>query len=644
MCGIIGYYDYTQHERSLSPASFGDYVDMLAHRGPDGRGIYTSAGIGLGHRRLSIIDLSENASQPMNCFHEQIWITYNGEIYNFQEIRKTLITLGHHFRSTSDTEVLLRAYQEWGVKSIHKIRGIFAFAIWDTRYRRLWLARDHLGVKPLYVADYNGILYFASDISPLLAIPNIPNEPDFPGIDAYFTYSYVPAPLTAYKYIRQVLPGHYLLIEGGRQHTVQYWDIPLGEAKISDSESECIPEFDALFSRIVKEQMVSDVPLGVFLSSGTDSFAVARAMQKCESNPILAFSIEFENKAYDELRYTKMAANALNVNLLVQQFDPGHHGLLEAIAAHCRTPFADSSCLPMYLLSHMTSQHVKVALSGDGADEILAGYPLYRINRYADVYRHISQGIRNGLIKPVLAWLPDIGGKYTWREKARRFMYGAEQGKWRDHASWRVIMTQEFKRRIYTPEFYREVKDCDPVQLYADHIAHAKQQGCSDLEAYLYADVKFYLPNDMLVKVDRMSMAHGLEVRVPFLDVDMVEFCWRLPDALKIHHGTLKYILRRVIADIYPQPLQRLPKSGFNVAPPEDFFRHLRSETPFYTLSPWFKEARHSSAKIRRQRKAPEGFSHYSTFLAQYALYMFESGSRQYPFECQGESDRTART
>ena len=572
MCGIVGYFDYTRGLYHINPELFDKIIDTLAHRGPDGRGKFQLPGIGLGHRRLAILDTSEKGAQPMCDPDRQVWLVSNGEIYNFLELKKELEHSSHTFISRSDSEVLLHAYHEWELSCLSRLKGMFAFAIWDSRFNRLWLVRDHLGIKPLFYADYKGKIIFASEISAILSFPDFPADYDPYGIDTYFTYGYVPAPLTGYKHIRQLLPAQYLLVENGSIKRSTYWNIPLKTPKLHHSEQEYIDEFDHIFTLAVKQQMISDVPLGAFLSSGTDSFAVLRAMKQIAGNNTTAFSIGFHEKTYDELDNTKLAAEALGVKLVSKRIDVDPETLTEKISHHCLEPFADSSCLPTYLLCEMASKYVKVSLSGDGADELLAGYPVYKANMYAQIYRNIPSWIRRGIIRPLVQWLPDFGAKYTLREKITRFVHGAEQGKWRDHATWRIIFTPEMKKYLYTSDFSKELKGFDPIDLYAKHLHYAKEQGCSDLDCYLYADQRFYLPNDMLAKIDRMSMAHGLEVRVPFLDLDLINFIWSLPDFMKINSRRLKYILRKTIDDYYPPQLQRLPKSGFNMAFHSSFF------------------------------------------------------------------------
>lgn len=566
MCGITGYFNYRGRPDTLDIGHLDKMTDALSHRGPDGRGTYQAPGIGLGHRRLAILDVSESANQPMSAADGKVWIVFNGEIYNFQELREELEKLGHQFRTTSDTEVLLHAYLEWDFDCVSRLNGIFAFAIWDAHCKKLWLVRDPLGVKPLFFSDYKGKIIFASEVVSFFSFPYFPKEWDPLGIDAYLSFGYVPAPYTGYRHIKQLLPGHWLCVENEQFTFKQYWDIKLDAPKLPGSDVELIDEFDNLITKVVKRQTISDVPIGAFLSSGTDSFAVVRAMEKYNPGQTSAFSIGFNTKSFDELPDTKLAASSLGVGLTSKYMDIKDAELLPQIARYCLEPFADSSCLPTYLLCKMASEHVKVALGGDGADELLGGYDTYRANRYAELYRRIPSWIRKGIVMPLAFTIPESGARYSPRQKATRFVRSAEEGKWRDHASWRTIFPGELKRIIYTPDFLRAVQDFDPINLYTQPMISARKKGCSDLDCCLYADLTFYLPNDMLVKVDRMSMAHGLEVRVPLLDKELVEFAWRLPTHMKIRSGHIgKYILRRVIEREYPAPLKKRHKRGFNV-------------------------------------------------------------------------------
>ena len=573
MCGIVGICNLDHPESTLSREVLDAMTDAVKHRGPDGRGVYLAPGIGIGHRRLSILDPSSAGRQPMSAQNGQVWITYNGEIYNFLELREELENKGHVFKSRTDTEVVLYAYIEWGLECVDKLNGIFAFGLWDERHRRLWLVRDHLGVKPLFYSIQHGQLSFASEVSALWRNPALSREVDFGGLDAFMTFSYVPAPLTGYKDVRQLLPGEWLLAEAGRIQHRKYWDVSLDAPKFRESEEELEEAFGDLFRRVVKRQMIADVPVGCYLSGGIDSFAVARAMHGVNGDKTQAFSMGFREPSFDEAPLAKIAADTLGVDFHCGYVEPVSQERLRVIVDHAQEPFGDSSMLAVYGLSELTRKHVKVVLSGDGADEILAGYPTYRASRVAPWFRLLPGLVRKRAIPSLVRAMPASERKYAMSQILNRFVYGANQGKWRDHASWRVICTNETKKKIYSPELWARTRDLDPLGSYEKVMRQLDGRGLSNLDAWLYADLTFYLPNDMLVKVDRMSMAHGLEARVPYLDRELVEFCWRLPDRLKMNWLQGKVLLRRKEKAHYPAELARLPKKGFNV-PLEPWFRN----------------------------------------------------------------------
>lgn len=566
MCGIIGYLDYKNYSYKIEDSIFDKLIDSISHRGPDGRGKKVSEGIGFGHRRLSIIDLSENAVQPMVSSNEEYWITFNGEIYNFPVLKKELINKGYKFKSDSDTEVLLNSYIEWGIKCLDKISGIFAFAIWDSKSRRLFAARDQIGVKPFYYSDYNGVFFFSSEILPLMLNDDIPKELNYHGLDSYFSLGYIPAPDTGFRAIRQLEPAHYIIIENKKISINNYWDVEFNDVRKIKNTNTYISELDEILTAVVQKQTISDVPVGVFLSGGIDSFAIARALRNGSDTNHKAFSIGFDNINFDESKFSKLSASALDIELVFNSFLTTSD-LFNKASYFMMDPFADSSSLAVYLLSQMTAKHVKVALGGDGADELFAGYSTYSIRKYLDLYSALPNFIKMGLIEPLKNLVPDIGNKYTYKEVFSRFLYAARKGKFHDHTNLRVIVPQELKKKIYSAEFYKMTKDYNPLEKYYNYIIDAKNRGFSDLKALLYSDLKFYLPGDMLLKVDRMSMANGLEVRVPFLDLDIVNYSYNLPDNMLLNNGKTKWILRKIIEDKFPKENQKMKKSGFNVPP-----------------------------------------------------------------------------
>ena len=563
MCGIAGVFHHAAPERPVDVGVLQAMTASLAHRGPDGEGIWHAPGIGLGHRRLSIIDLSENGRQPMADASGTLLLTYNGEIYNFRELRQTLEGRGHRFRSTSDTEVLLLGYREWGTDVVQRISGIFAFALWDASARRLFLSRDPLGVKPLFYSDRGGTLRFGSEIKAILSDPAVDRTPDVAALDAFLTFSYTPAPATGFAAVRQLLPGQCALFDrrGGRFWS--YWGCPYGEQPSGAEFAAAVAEFTARFDRVTAAQMVSDVPVGAFLSGGLDSAAVVRAAQRARRGPIHALTVGFDVPGFDERDVAQRTARALGTEWSAQEVALDATALVPALSRHMEEPTADSSMLPVYLLCREARRRFTVALSGDGADEILAGYDTYRATRLAAWYRRLPAAVRQRIVAPLAHRLPLQDRKYSLHAKATRFIRAAELGPGRDHCAWRIAFDDRLKDRLYTPAFRRHVRD--PLGAYARHVDEVPPHR-EWLAGLLHADTVFYLPNDMLVKVDRMSMANGLEVRVPFLDPEMVRFCASLPGEFKLRRGRIrKHILRESLRDSLPPDVLDRPKSGFNV-------------------------------------------------------------------------------
>ena len=490
-------------------------------------------------------------------------VTYNGEIYNFRELRATLEGKGHRFRSTSDTEVLLLGYREWGTEVVQKISGIFAFALWDAAPRRLFLARDPLGVKPLFYSDRAGTLRFGSEIKAILSDPEVERTPDLEALDAFLTFSYTPAPATGFAAVRQLSPGQCALFDrrGGRFWS--YWGCPYRERPARGDFAAAVAEFTTRLDRVTAAQMVSDVPLGAFLSGGLDSAAIVRAAGRAGRGPIHALTVGFDVPGFDERDVARRTATRLGAEWSAQAVALDATSLVPALSRHMEEPTADSSMLPVYLLCREARRRFTVALSGDGADEILAGYDTYRATRMAAWYRRLPATVRQRIVAPLARRLPLRDRKYGLHALANRFVYAAELGPGRDHCAWRIVFDDRLKDRLYTPAFRGHV--ADPVAAYARHVAEVPPQR-EALAGLLHADTVFYLPNDMLVKVDRMSMANGLEVRVPFLDPEMVTFCAALPGEFKLGRGRIrKHILRESLRDSLPPDVLDRPKSGFNV-------------------------------------------------------------------------------
>ena len=563
MCGIAGLFEYGGEEASRELVQ--SMTDSLAHRGPDAQGVYVRGSIGLGHRRLAILDPRPTADQPLRVEGDRIAITYNGEIYNFRALREELVALGHTFQTQGDTEVIARAYLAWGTDCLKRLSGIFAFALWDASEKRLFLARDPLGVKPLFYADDGRRLHFGSEAKAIVRDPRISREISDEGLDAFFSFSYCAAPLTAFTAVRQLLPGHFALVDKHGMRHVQYWTIPYAKQPNDRAFGDLLEEFRALFDRVVQRQLVSDVPVGLFLSGGLDSSAVSAAAFRAGGSRLRAFSAGFKENAYDERPYAREAAATLGIDLAEEVLDLDSVALLPELSRHMDEPTADSSMLPVYLLSRMTAKHVKVVLAGDGADEILAGYETYRASEWARYYRMLPGPLRRQIIAPLAHRIPMADRKYNLHQVATRFVRGAEAGPGRDHCSWRLACGEELKNSLYTQAFRERCAAFDALGRYAGALNEAPASA-GRLGAWLHADTTFYLPNDMLVKVDRMSMAHGLEVRVPFLDPELVAFCANLPGSAKLHRGRVrKHILRESMRGTFSDRFLERPKAGFNI-------------------------------------------------------------------------------
>jgi asparagine synthase (glutamine-hydrolysing) len=560
MCGIAGVFHLAEPERAVDRRVLGAMTQSLAHRGPDGGGIWRGPGIGLGHRRLAVIDPSTLGHQPMRDASGALVVTFNGEIYNFRALRRELEALGQRFTTGTDTEVILNGFRVWGERVVERLSGIFAFALWDARERRLFLARDALGIKPLFYSLIGGTLRFGSEIKAILSDPAVERTLAHEGIDAFLAFGYSPAPLTGFSDVRQLLPGECASVDASGFRARRYWRLEPREVEERPFGEACA-EFAELLDRVTADQMVSDVPLGTFLSGGLDSIAIAGAMRRAGSGPVRAITMGFADAGFDESERARAAAQALELEHDVHWVEPQAVELLPALSLHLEEPMADASALSVYLLCKAARASLTITMSGDGADETLAGYDTYLATALARHYRRLPSALRRGVIAPLVRRIPIGDRKYGLHQLATRFVDGAEQGPGRDHASWRQMLSPSLKQRLYAPELAEAARGFDAVATYARQIEPAADR----LTSLLNADTRFFLPNDMLVKVDRMSMAHGLEVRVPFLDTRLVEFAQRLPARYKLHRGRRrKHVLREALRGSVPDALLEAKKSGFN--------------------------------------------------------------------------------
>ena len=564
MCGIFGYLSLKE---SVRPEILVRMGNALKHRGPDDEGSYFDNSekfcIGLGHKRLSILDLSIAARQPMCNEDRNIWITYNGEVYNFQELRTELIAKGHSFKSNSDTEVVIHLYEEMGTGCLDRLKGMFAFALWDSDKRVLFLARDRIGKKPLYYSLYDRGIVFASEIKSLLRHPMITKEIDLRSLSKYLTYEYVPAPHSIFKAIKKVEPGHYLLYQDGEIKKGTYWDVPLSDFPIGyKTEDEYIDDLREILGRSVETRLVADVPVGVFLSGGIDSSLVA-ALAKKINDQIECFSIGFDDKSFDESGYALRVAQALNLKHQLRIFSMRE--MLEHIDKLSQVldePLGDASILPTYLLSKTTSENVKVALSGDGGDELFAGYPTYQAHRLVTYYDALPELVKE-TIKSIAVHLPVSHGNISTDFKIKQFLRGTGVSSEIRFFAWMGGFIDREKKELLTDDLKAELSH---HTAYEDIFRHIGESGLTkDLERLLYLSMKLYLQDDILVKVDRASMANSLEVRCPLLDQEFVEFACRLPMRYKLNGLRTKYLLKKAATGILPKEIIHRKKKGFGI-------------------------------------------------------------------------------
>jgi asparagine synthase (glutamine-hydrolysing) len=572
MCGICG--KISLKSETISSDLIGRMMASLAHRGPDDEGSFIKSTaingdskitVGLGHKRLSIIDLSPEGRQPLTNEDESLWLVFNGEIYNHPALRQELMARGHRFRSQTDSEVILHLYEEKGINGLQNFNGMFAFALWDEGKQRFYLCRDRLGIKPLIYFQDGASLVFASEIQALLQDESIPRELDWQALRLYLTFNYVPAPLTIYQGISKLLPGHYLLWEKGRVSTHQYWDIP------SNHQSKSPVDFHQhshslrqTLEDAVKLRLIADVPLGAFLSGGVDSSIIVALMARNSAKRIKTFNISYPDlPVYDESSYAREVAAMYNTDHHEIRLDSGE--ILKIIPEALSTlgePFGDSSILPTLVVSRETRKDVTVALAGDGGDELFAGYRLYLGENLFRCYQYLPWWLRRYGLESWIPYLPD-SRNIKWLEyvrRAKKFIRGARGDLISRLFLWREVFSEELITAL----------------LNGDSRSHEPESGESwlrkldlwpedDLNRMLYVEVKDSLPCDMLTKVDLMSMKKALEVRVPFLDHRVVELAFQMPGSLKLRGLKRKYILLQTFKELLPPSLLHRPKQGFEV-------------------------------------------------------------------------------
>ncbi len=579
MCGIAGKVNRAS-DRSVDPELIRAMTRAIAHRGPDDEGFYVSGRIGLGMRRLSIIDLA-GGHQPIANEDGSIWIVFNGEIYNYREIRKTLEAKGHRFATQSDTEVIVHLYEEKGVEALHDLRGMFAFALWDAPRERLFLARDRVGKKPLCYAPIDGGLAFGSEIKALLVDPAIHREVDPEALDLYLSFQFVPAPRTMFQGIFKLPPGHYLLWEGREATVTPYWRPPDGTSDLSLDEAQ--DRLLALLTEAVDLRLVSDVPIGAFLSGGLDSATVVGLMSRLRSEPVRTFSIGFAEDAYNELPFARRAADAFKTMHREFIVRPNVVEILPQLVRQYDEPFADKSAIPTFYLCREAAKEVKVALSGDGGDEAFAGYSKY------------AAAERSYLRERLTGWAADRWGpqllRALWTGEGGRLAHAARRKLFRAlcPAAPSLYYTEFFdgcgKRGILSRDTVSRVGRAGLDQLLALWEG-ARGRSSSALDQMLRIDFAWYLPGDLLVKMDLASMAHGLEVRSPFLDHRLLEFAFSLPPCYKVAGSETKLLLKRAAARFVPEDIVARRKMGFGLPLKEWFRGELRDVVRGVLLRP----------------------------------------------------------
>ncbi|MFA5393530.1 MAG: asparagine synthase (glutamine-hydrolyzing) [Candidatus Ratteibacteria bacterium] len=551
MCGIVGRIE--KSGRETNPQILRRMADVLRHRGPDDEGHYQKNGIGLEHRRLSIIDLA-TGNQPLKNEAGDIILVANGEIYNFEELREKLKKNGHFFRTKSDNEVIVHLYEEEGIGCLKELRGMFAFGLWDEKNEQLLLARDRLGKKPLVYAETPFSFNFASEIQALLLAPDIKKEVDRQAIDDYLTFQYIPSPRSIFSDIKKLPAGHYLTYQKGRISLKRYWEIDFNH-KIEASESEAGRLVLDTLQEAVRLRMVSDVPLGAFLSGGIDSSAVVGLMSRVSEKPVRTFSIGFSEKDYDELKYAEKVARLFGTEHSEFMVRPDIIAILPEIVKHYNEPFGDNSAIPTYYLCAETKKAVTVALSGDGGDENFAGYPRYRQALTLEKFRPFLSVISKSLAGIIPQNGSDRQRKIAWVLKEAHGLSEAER-----YGRWMTVFPLSEKEMLYQPSF-KNLLSADPYQQLKELWPRAN----NPLDKMLFSDFNLYLPDCLQVKMDIASMSHGLEVRSPFLDQKVVELAASLPADYKLRSGRSKYLLKKTFKDILPAEVLKRKKMGFGV-------------------------------------------------------------------------------
>jgi asparagine synthase (glutamine-hydrolysing) len=566
MCGICGIAK-VENEEPIPSSLLSSMCQTIVHRGPDDEGIFIKKNIALGTRRLSIIDL-EGGHQPLANEDGSIWVAHNGEVYNFPELSKELKSLGHSFKTRTDTETLVHSYEEWGEDFIHRLRGMFAFALWDGRQHKLLLVRDRIGIKPLYFTLLEDkTMVFGSELKAILIHPRINRAMEPKALDLFLTLEYVPAPFSIYKDIHKLPAGCFLTYKRGEIKIKKYWDIEPGEPQVQEisnqTQTALMDRLYALLKESVELRLISDVPLGAFLSGGIDSSTIVGLMREMGATPLKTFSIGFEDTSYNELNYARHVAQKFNTEHKEYVLQPKALELTEKLIHHLDEPFGDFSIFPTYLVSELARSNVKVILSGDGGDELFGGYEHYQAQKISQFFPS-SRLLRR--LNSLLNKFPPSSKKKGFWNKLRRYTQGFEHHPALRHLRWMIFLSMENKKDLYSDDLVQdlgEIQEISESEPFKEIFETLKR--FDSMNGELYLDLKTYLPDDILVKVDRMSMATSLETRVPLLDHKIVEFAFQLPGKYKLQGLRTKKIFKKTMERLLPRKNIYRSKEGFSI-------------------------------------------------------------------------------
>ena len=621
MCGIAGFVEQQGAEGVRDRAGLLDRMcRVITHRGPDDQGVMIQGNVALGMRRLSIIDLA-GGHQPISNEDGRVSVVFNGEIYNYRELARELEARGHRFQTHSDTETIVHAYEEYGAACVEHFRGMFAFALWDDRARTLFIARDRAGKKPLYYTlTPGGTLVFGSELKSLLEHPEVRREVNPEALDLYFSFGYVPDPLSIFRDIHKLPPGHHLSFTDGRLSIQEYLDFRY-EPVEARREEDYLEELRALLDEAVRVRLIADVPLGAFLSGGIDSSAVVGLMSRHMDQPVKTFSIGFNEDSFNELKYARMAAKHFGTNHHEFIVTPDICEVVDELVWHLDEPFFDPSSIPTYMVSKLARDYVTVVLSGDGGDELFAGYTRYVVDRKRSGFARLPRLVRRGLMQQLGRHLPHSA-------PGRNFIHNVAYDPLDRYVEDISIFTRLNKRSLYTADFRSQLREGAPAARYLSYAARIDTG--DPVDPLLYLDSKTYLPGVILTKVDRMSMAASLEARAPLLDHQLIEFVTRIPGSLKMKGLETKHIFKRAVHDLVPTEILNRPKQGFGMPIQQWINEQLRERvhstlTEARTVQRGYVEARYVRLLLDEHER---GRRDHSTEL--WALFMLELWHRTF--------------